>query len=169
MIKSTMSASFTVTWWASIPSQHQRVERHPPGVCSLRPAVCIRVSSLGQILGPIRLELTESCHAAVDGLLGLLRRLCGLQVHRSTSASNDSLLACDPRGQLFALILSARVQTLDPIRLVLTESRHAAVVGLLGSVHRHGGSQVQQMISELNVKFLACAPRGQMFAFVCAV
>ena len=61
MMKSTTSASFTVTWWASIPSQHQRVERHPPGVCSLRPAVCIRVSSLRQILGPIRLELTESC------------------------------------------------------------------------------------------------------------
>ena len=63
----------------------------------MRPAVCIRVSSLSQILGPIRPELTESCHAAVDGLLSLLRRSVGCKSIESpalqTTASRRAILA----------------------------------------------------------------------------
>ena len=89
--------------WAVSPSKHLRFKRQLPGVRSSRPAVRTPLSSPSQTLGPIRPVLTESRHAAVR-LLDLLRRLRGLQVHRSTSASNDNLQACDPRCQLFALM-----------------------------------------------------------------
>ena len=82
--------------WAVSPSKHLRFKRQLPGVRSSRPAVCTPLSSPSQTLGPIRPVLTESRHAAVR-LLDLLRRLRGLYVHRSTSASNDNLQEYDPR------------------------------------------------------------------------
>ena len=82
--------------WAVSSSKHLRFKRQLPGVRSSRPAVCTPLSSPSQTLGPIRPVLTESRHAAVR-LLDLLRRLRGLYVHRSTSASNDNLQEYDPR------------------------------------------------------------------------
>ena len=84
------------SWAAVSPSKHLRFKRQLPGVRSSRPAVRTPLSSPSQTLGPIRPVLTESRHAAVR-LLDLLRRLRGLYVHRSTSASNDNLQEYDPR------------------------------------------------------------------------
>ena len=98
-----------------------------PGVCSLRPAVCIRVSSPGQILGPIRPVLTKSCHAAIVGLLGLLSPSSWAVSSSKHLRFKRQLPGVRSSRPAVRTPLSSPSQTLGPIRPVLTESRHAAV------------------------------------------
>ena len=64
---------------------------------------------LSQTLGAIRSELTEN-HYAAAGLLRLLHRFGGLQVHRNTCATYTTIHACARQIQLLTFMRAAWVK-----------------------------------------------------------
>ena len=108
MLQLCFSVSFTVSVGCKSIGKPSQLHNHPC-VRSSDPAVGIYSSSMGQTLGAIRPELTEN-HDTAAGLLRLLHRLGGLQVHWNTCTSYAHIHACALQSQLFAFMRAACVE-----------------------------------------------------------